>query len=287
MSPALEQQVSHLRDRSDVVAEFRIAGSFRRLPAETELALFRIDPTTRTWQRKMLTPNGAGRTLVCPATGTLIAGTTGGVLRSTDHGDTWRSGQGLAYREIVVAMAVAPTGALYAAAQKHLYRSDDDGRTWQVAASLAAFLHVFSVAVHPNGDIFVGTLDFGIQKLPAGSSTWEAVNTRQQAGVISSLFESRSGRLMAGSYTGLFYSDDGAATWSRVDLNPPSQGYTYIVEASDGTSARRVLEDRMTDLSLVLLDDQLLLRALDHGHGEPARLVAALPADEGKAHRAA
>ena len=42
VSPALEQQVSHLRDRSGMVAEFRIAGSFRRLPAETELALFRI-----------------------------------------------------------------------------------------------------------------------------------------------------------------------------------------------------------------------------------------------------
>lgn len=42
VSSALKQQVSHLRDRGDVAAEFRVVGPSRRLPTETELALFRI-----------------------------------------------------------------------------------------------------------------------------------------------------------------------------------------------------------------------------------------------------
>jgi signal transduction histidine kinase len=42
VSSALEQQVNHLRDRGDLAAAFRVVGPSRRLPAETELALFRI-----------------------------------------------------------------------------------------------------------------------------------------------------------------------------------------------------------------------------------------------------
>jgi signal transduction histidine kinase len=42
VSSALEQQVLHLRDRGDLTAGFRVNGRARRLPAETELALFRI-----------------------------------------------------------------------------------------------------------------------------------------------------------------------------------------------------------------------------------------------------
>jgi len=41
VSSALEQQVHHVRDRGDLAAEFRVVGPSRRLPAETELALFR------------------------------------------------------------------------------------------------------------------------------------------------------------------------------------------------------------------------------------------------------
>ncbi|HSE45581.1 MAG TPA: GAF domain-containing sensor histidine kinase [Gemmatimonadales bacterium] len=42
VSSALEQQVSHFRNRGDAAAEFRVVGPSRRLPTETELALFRI-----------------------------------------------------------------------------------------------------------------------------------------------------------------------------------------------------------------------------------------------------
>lgn len=42
VSSALEQQVNHFRDRGDAAAEFRVVGPSRRLPTETELALFRI-----------------------------------------------------------------------------------------------------------------------------------------------------------------------------------------------------------------------------------------------------
>ena len=42
VSPALEQQVAHVRERGDLAAEYRVTGPPRRLPPETELALFRI-----------------------------------------------------------------------------------------------------------------------------------------------------------------------------------------------------------------------------------------------------
>ena len=42
VSSALEQQVNHFRDRSDLAAGFRVVGPSRRLPSDTELALFRI-----------------------------------------------------------------------------------------------------------------------------------------------------------------------------------------------------------------------------------------------------
>jgi signal transduction histidine kinase len=42
VSSALEQQVNHFCDRGDAAAEFRVIGPSRRLPTETELALFRI-----------------------------------------------------------------------------------------------------------------------------------------------------------------------------------------------------------------------------------------------------
>jgi signal transduction histidine kinase len=42
VSSALEQQVVHVRERGDLAAEYRVIGPSRRLPAETELALFRI-----------------------------------------------------------------------------------------------------------------------------------------------------------------------------------------------------------------------------------------------------
>lgn len=42
VSSALEQQVLHVVERGELAAHFRVIGAARRLPAETELALFRI-----------------------------------------------------------------------------------------------------------------------------------------------------------------------------------------------------------------------------------------------------
>jgi signal transduction histidine kinase len=42
VSPALEQQVAHVRERGDLSAEYRVTGPSRRLAPETELALLRI-----------------------------------------------------------------------------------------------------------------------------------------------------------------------------------------------------------------------------------------------------
>ncbi|HEU4511632.1 MAG TPA: GAF domain-containing sensor histidine kinase [Nocardioidaceae bacterium] len=42
VSSALEQQVAHVRERGELAATFRVVGPSRRMPGETELALFRI-----------------------------------------------------------------------------------------------------------------------------------------------------------------------------------------------------------------------------------------------------
>lgn len=90
--------------------------------------------------------------VVLPDGSLLVAHNTTGVLRSTDGGRTWSSGEfplrgNLSDRAL---LAVAEDGTVFAALGGAMERSDDSGRTWQYLNGLPPGFKITSLAVSPD-----------------------------------------------------------------------------------------------------------------------------------------
>lgn len=127
--------------------------------------LFFSNDEGETWHGGHTRQGGAGA-LGFTAAGTLLAGSTDGVIyRTEDEGVTWTTSS--------VPIANTPQhycsgnvrsfvfndqGDLFAGARcGGVFRSQDDGRTWQAMNNGLTDLRVSQMALTPNGDLYAGT----------------------------------------------------------------------------------------------------------------------------------
>jgi photosystem II stability/assembly factor-like uncharacterized protein len=215
---------------------------------------------------------------------TILAGTAGGIGRSTDYGNTW----------IWANNGYSPFGAvsfavsgmyIFAASSGGLFVSSDDGVTWNAAGlsgvhAVAVFGSKVIAGTGANGvflstknlgewseinngltdknvqalavsdtTIFAGTHDGGIFRSANGGVSWSAANTGLTSSNITSLVVSGTTLFAGTSNCGVFRSTDNGTTWTPASAGlTDSTINTFAVSGTNlfvGTQSRGVF--RSTD----------------------------------------
>ena len=181
-----------------------------------------------------------------PSTGVIVAGTTAGVLRSDDDGETWvehASGTDDVFPE---SFADAKNGDLFVGtAGGDVYRLTGLRDPWHPLPAMHDGSPVSGLAVLVNGDVLAGTA-FGVSRWRPGDDTWERLAlSREEKPRVSSVILDGSGHLIAAtSAAGVLISSDQGQTWRpanrglatrrirRMALAP--DGELYIATGTDG-----------------------------------------------------
>jgi DNA-binding MarR family transcriptional regulator/GNAT superfamily N-acetyltransferase/photosystem II stability/assembly factor-like uncharacterized protein len=180
------------------------------------------------------------------------------VWRSRDLGESWtKSGEGLAYGAdeppLKGLWSLARSGgALYCGADPAgLFKSDDDGETWRHVAGLRAHpsrpewqpggagLILHAVVPHPEDArrLYVAISAAGVFATEDGGETWAPRNRGTRADFMPEgmrypefgqcvhglvMAPNMPERLYQQNHCGMYRSDDGARTWTSIEVGLPS-----------------------------------------------------------------
>lgn len=176
----------------------------------------------------------------------LYASTSGGLMRSTDGGDTFAAAGSLPGGSGAFLLELDPQDAstLYAVTSNGFFFSHDGGAHWTAAREGLPDNSVWSLAVDPvrPGTLYAGTVE-GIWKSTDSGETWSrAVRTELIVDLaVDPLAPDNVYAVDVISHQ-LFHSSDAGATWrvlynpyrpSSLALDPSASGTLYVGEQGD------------------------------------------------------
>lgn len=182
-------------------------------------------------------------------TGTLLAGTSSGTLRSTDNGETWTN----VYNVPGAASFCFPTDSLVLAADgvgtsTYHYISNDDGQTWQILEVPYKTSYGAGIVANSEGIIFYNSAEHIVRSTDYGKS-WEATQLNSIPSpptittndvVVTSIFGD-GGRGI------LYESSDNGVTWTAVDT---AVGRIKALKAGTDGSYYYILADTVFSYNL-------------------------------------
>ncbi|MFN7974927.1 MAG: hypothetical protein U0166_21675, partial [Acidobacteriota bacterium] len=157
-----------------------------------------------------------------------------GVYRSEDDGESWRlASAAIADIRNVSSIHVDPLHpeTVLAGTWRRAYRSDDSGRTWRgVFEGMALDSDVFSihgVAGHPT-ELWASTCGWVYRSRDRGEH-WQVMKNGLADRRVPCLAIEPSGRLLAGTTSGLYLSTNDGASWQRAST-PDLSVLTILVD---------------------------------------------------------
>lgn len=184
--------------------------------------------------------------------------TTGGygVLRSTDHGDSWHQVGDSAFRKLTLySITVARNGDIYAVQFKngnpknYIYRSTDDGMTWSpLPKEIPNVEDPKTLAIAHDNSIILGTFWGLVYRSSDGGNSWVQVFehpndhnieyiTRDDHGANKAMYLTTHSNLYANVQTrtgGFYRSTNNGATWELRDGTEHGESKFYITVDKDG-----------------------------------------------------
>ena len=145
-----------------------------------------------------------------------------------------------------IAASPAHPAVLLAATQGHgVLRSTDSGASWTPV--LSAVMNAWSIRFDPQqaGTVYAGTQADGVYKSTDEGKTWTTSSQGLTTMDVRTI-AAGNGMIVAGTAQGVFYSNDGAASWhslglsglsiAAVGLLPRTGGITVFAGADNGSS---------------------------------------------------
>lgn len=178
------------------------------------------------WRRTRAAFASPVRALCINSQGDILAGTEGGMYRSTNGGEDWSEIRlNLTWPSVVSIVAVAGD-VLLAGVNTDVgtvIRSTDAGETWNTDSLLKPTDRIRSLTIVRGGDILVGT-DAAILRSSHAGEGWEHLKTGlDSAYFFSSLLVAAGGCVFAGTCDfidgggyGVYRSTDNGTSWSRA-----------------------------------------------------------------------
>ncbi len=178
-------------------------------------------------------PSGPDEARACIHDGTyILVGTSTGILRSADDGDTWESANGtipasgtnwvFRFRLVNEVLFAVMSGNMNSGGG--IYRSADHGTTWTSCnTGLSGSFSRVRDLVSVNGDLYCG-LALNVYRSTDMGSTWTAMNDEGDTPVSVMALGVVGNRLLASvfDFGNILYSDDQGVTWTEADCS--SQG---------------------------------------------------------------
>ncbi len=251
-----------------------------------EGGVFRFDPDSELWTASN---SGLSRLdvlslVISPGDpAVLLAGTSGGIFRTTNRGTSWTLTSGPPANNIdgIAFDPSTPSIAYAVSFENWLGKSTDGGVTWQALGGDPSSQRPWSVAVDPsNGSrVYVGTIDNGVYKSENAGASWTARNEGLENLHVAAIAvdPTNSSNLYAGTDNGgAFRSQDGGATWTEFSTGLEGSDVDAIVVDAVG---RAYLGNRsgvygQNDFGWSLLEPIDYVNALALGPGSPALLYA-------------
>jgi photosystem II stability/assembly factor-like uncharacterized protein len=167
----------------------------------------------------------------------LFAGTNHGVYLSTDYGANWTP-RNTGQNSLLVLCLLTKGSDIFAGTMGGgIYRSVDYGSTWvPVNNGLKSdTTWVLSLAVMDNM-LFAGTWQAdGVYRSTDNGATWSAVtkNFQNNADRDINSFAILGTTLLAGTFGGIFYSEDTGDNWTRMNSGPGSSVTQFHVSGTN------------------------------------------------------
>ena len=176
----------------------------------------------------------------------LFAGTSSGLFRSTDAGDSWielELGRP-AVENITAAVARSRstgTGILFFGTQYGvIYQSTDDGMSWLPADTVTPSDGIGAFAVSGDNVVAAGTFNAFVRTDSSGK--WVTVPFGYSTDAVADLASSGNDLFAAAAYQGVFRSTDHGWTWAAsntgiadVDVHSIAAGETYLLAGTERT----------------------------------------------------
>lgn len=179
-----------------------------QLYAATQNGIFMF--TNGTWKLIGAHSNGNFVNVLQTIDGRLFAGTTLGLYRSDDEGESW-SLAGFDGKNITTIELLSQS--LYIGTSKGVsYRSDDRGNTWTSLQILPLAGNITSFASYDNW-IFAGT-NVGLFRSSTFGKSWEQVNSTPPIQGVGALFYDTPWLYTGGN--GIVRSSDNGTTWQTI-----------------------------------------------------------------------
>ncbi|HTY37705.1 MAG TPA: T9SS type A sorting domain-containing protein [Bacteroidota bacterium] len=177
--------------------------------------VYRSTDSGKNWQ--FVIPNQTISLLKVLPSGTVIACSGEGGLRSTDGGTSWM--KAAICPPNILDISPIPTGKLLAGSSSGMFTSTDDGQTWTGAPGTGAN----SIVVDAGGQIFIGKsgIDFfsfyGVQSSYRDGLVWGDVGLLKQN--VPSLARNSIDEIFAATQgNGVYRTTDDGAVWSQIGL---------------------------------------------------------------------
>lgn len=202
--------------------------------------------------------------------GRIYAATRAGVYGTDDFGGSWRLLTG-EVPEIgkVTSLLVDPydSSIVYAGTWQRAYRSDDRGRTWHgIFDGMVLDSEVFAIRPGPGGpgDLWASTCGWVYHGTDRGAR-WRRYERGLEERRTPAFEVLPNGRLLAGTVSGLYSSDDSGQSWTRrspaelsvsaIAVHPRAPGRILLAtegagvwRSDDGATTFRPMLEGMTSL---------------------------------------
>ncbi|HEY4229117.1 MAG TPA: hypothetical protein VGO79_03035, partial [Thermoanaerobaculia bacterium] len=164
--------------------------------------------------------------LVSDASGSLVlAGTSIGIFRSQDRGDSWTPASAGLQASNISALALDPAdpSTVWASgsglAEAGLFRSADAGMSWSLAGGPGNPLFAYALAIDPDNPSTLYAADSDVYRSEDGGADWTHSTPPTPTVDALAVDPGSPGRVWVAGAGGLFRSDDGARTWDSASIS--------------------------------------------------------------------